>query len=107
METRIDNPIMKRLAMLLVPFLMVGAFTVAVHGDKLAAQVKGQGVADMVATADTFVPDANDIPTDVEAYPVNTAFKDNHFAIKADIHADGFGNGTAHFQPERIPQGQP
>jgi hypothetical protein len=37
METRINHPILKRLAMLLVPFLTVGAFTVAAHADKLAA----------------------------------------------------------------------
>src|SRR5262249_53271484 len=89
--------IMKRLALFVVPFLTVGAFTVAAHADKLAAQVKGQGIADMVASAETFVPDANDIPTDVEAYHVNTAFRDNHFTIKAHVHADGFGNGSAHF----------
>ena len=88
---------MKRLAMLLVPLLAVGAFPVAAHANARAAQVKGQGTADMVATADTFVPDANDIPTSVEAYPVNTQFTDNHFAIKADVHAGGFSNGTAHF----------
>jgi hypothetical protein len=97
METRINNPVRKRLAMLLVPFLTLGAFTVAAHADKLAAQVKGQGNAQMVASADTFVPDANDIPTNIEAYPVNTKFEDNHFAIKADVHAGGFSNGTAHF----------
>ena len=97
MKTHISKRIMKRLALFVVPFLTVGAFTVAAHADKLAAQVKGQGIADMVASADTFVPDANDIPTDVEAYHVNTAFRDNHFTIKAHVHADGFGNGSAHF----------
>jgi hypothetical protein len=88
---------MKRLAMLLVPFLTVGAFTVAAHADKLAAQVKGQGIADMVATADTFVPDENGIPTTDKAHPVNTEFKDNHFAISAKVDANGFATGTAHF----------
>jgi hypothetical protein len=97
MKTQISKRIMKRLAMFVVPFLTVGAFTVAAHADNLSAKVKGQGTADMVASADTFVPDENGINTTVEAYPVNTEFKDNHFAIKGNIHAGGFANGTAHF----------
>jgi cell division protein FtsB len=37
MKAQISKGIMKRLAMLLVPFLAVGALTVAAHADKLAA----------------------------------------------------------------------
>src|SRR5215475_15546527 len=97
MKTQISKRIMKRLGMFVVPFLTVGAFTVTAHADNLSAKVKGQGIADMVASAETFVPDANDIPTDVEAYPAGTEFKDNQFKIKANVHAGGFANGTAHF----------
>ncbi|HXJ58168.1 MAG TPA: hypothetical protein VNU68_16045 [Verrucomicrobiae bacterium] len=97
MKTQISRRIMERLAMLLVAFLTVGALTVAAHADNLVAKVKGKGIADMVATDDTFFPDANGIPTADEAYPINTEFKDNHFAIKANVHADGYATGTARF----------
>ena len=83
--------------MLLVTSLAVGALTIAAHADKLVAKVKGKGIADMVATADTFFPDANGIPTADEAYPINTEFRDNHFAINANVHADGGTTGTARF----------
>ena len=83
--------------MLLVPFLMVGALTVAAQADDRAAKIQGRGTADMVASADTFFPDANGIPTTEEAYPINTGFQDNHFAIKAKVDANGFATGTAHF----------
>ena len=82
--------------MLLVPFLMVGALTVAAQADDRAAKIQGRGIADMVASADTFFP-ANGIPTTDEAYPINTEFKDNQFAIKANVHADGYATGTARF----------
>jgi hypothetical protein len=96
METRIINPIIKRLAMLLVPFLTVGALTFAAQADDRAAKIQGKGTADMVASADTFIP-VNGIPTSDLAYPINTEFKDNHFAIKANVYANGLANGTAHF----------
>ena len=38
MKTRISQTIKKRVAMLLVPFLMLGAITVAAHADKRAAE---------------------------------------------------------------------
>ena len=94
METRINNPIMKRLAMLLVPFLTVGALTVAAQADDRVAKIQGRGTADMVASDDTFFP-VNGIPTADQAYPINTEFKDNHFAIKAKVDANGFATGTA------------
>ena len=83
--------------MFVVPLLAMGALTVAAQADDRAAKIQGSGTADMVASADTFVPDENGIPTTVEAYPVITEFKDNHFAIKAEVHAAGVATGTAHF----------
>ena len=50
----------------------------------------------MVASADTFVP-VNGVPSTDLAYPVNTAFKNNHFAIKGSVHGDGSATGTARF----------
>src|SRR4051812_49169915 len=96
MKTRMNNPILKRLAMLLVPFRAVGAFTVAVQANDRVAKIQGSGTADMVASADTFFP-VNGIPTTDEAYPINTEFKDNHFTVKVNVHADGSANGAAHF----------
>ena len=120
MKTQISKRIMKHLAMLVVPCLMVGALTVAAraddrarkdkggqyeqgkhhghggHADKRAAKIQGRGTADMVASADTFVP-VNGVPTADLAYPINTQFKNNHFRIKAKVHADGSATGTARF----------
>ena len=87
---------MKRLAMLVVPCLAVGALTFAAHADNLAAKIQGKGTADMVASADTFVP-VNGVPSADLAYPINTEFKKNHFGIKAKVHADGSATGTARF----------
>ena len=96
MKTQISKSIMKRLAMLVVPCLTVGALTFAAHADNLAAKIQGNGTADMVASADTFVP-VNGVPSADLAYPINTEFKKNHFGIKAKVHADGSATGTARF----------
>jgi hypothetical protein len=120
METRINNSIMKRLARLLVPFVTVGALTVAAqandregkassghceqvihqghggHADHGLTTIEGKGTADMAASADTFIP-LNGIPTADLAYPINTEFESNRFAMKANVHADGGVTGTARF----------
>lgn len=79
---------MKRLAMLVVPCLTVGALTFAAHADNLAAKVKGQGIVTMVATANDDV---------FGAFEEGDLFADNHFEIKGNVNADGTANGTAHF----------
>ena len=88
MKTQISRSIMKRLAMLLVPFLTVGAFTVAAHADKLAAKVNGQGTVSMVATADDTV---------YGVLKEGDLFTDNHFEIQGNVNADGFASGNATF----------
>ena len=87
---------MKRLAMLLIPVLTVGALTVAAQADQRAAKIQGKGTADMVASADTFFA-VNVIPTADEAYPINTEFRDNHFTLKANVYANGGATGTGRF----------
>jgi len=89
MKTRISQTIKKRLAMLLIPFLMVGALTFPAHADNLAAKVKGQGTVDMLATADDTV---------FGVFAEGDLFVDNHFAIKADVHPDGSASGNATFR---------
>ena len=79
---------MKRLAMLVVPCLTVGALTFAAHADNLAAKVKGQGIVTMVATADDDV---------FGAFEEGDLFADNQFKIKGNVNADGTANGIAHF----------
>lgn len=104
----------KRLAVLLVPFLTVGALTVAAqagdrstkgkgsehrqdnhhghggHADHGVAKIKGKGMVNMVTTGDdTFL--------DPPAYVTGDGFTDNHFAIKGNVHADGSASGAAHF----------
>lgn len=82
--------------MLVVSCLTVGALTFAAHADNLAAKIQGKGTADMVASADTYVP-VNGAPSADLAYPINTEFKNNHFTIKAKVRADGSATGTARF----------
>jgi hypothetical protein len=89
MKTRISKTIKKRLAMLLVPFLMVGALTLAAHADNRAAKVNGQGTVDMLATADDTV---------YGVFAQGDLFVDNHFAIDGDVHADGSASGDATFR---------
>src|SRR5437763_1919689 len=96
MKTRISNSITKRLAMLLIPVLSVGALTFAAQADQRAAKVQAKGTADMVANADTFFA-VNGIPTADEAYPINTEFRDNHFTLKANVYANGGATGTGRF----------
>ena len=80
---------MKRLAILLVPFLMVGALTFPAHADNLAAKVKGQGTVDMTATADDTV---------FGVFAEGDLFVNNDFEIKADVHTDGSASGNATFR---------
>ena len=79
---------MKRLAMFVVPFLAVGALTVAAHADNLAAKVKGQGIATMVATANDKV---------FGVFEEGDLFADNQFKLNCEVNADGTANGIAHF----------
>ena len=88
MKIRISQTIKKRLATLLVPFLMVGALTFPAHADNRAAKVEGQGTADMLATADDTV---------YGVFAEGDLFVDNQFTIKVDVHADGSASGDATF----------
>ena len=88
MKTQISSRIVKRLAMLVVPCLTMGALTVAAHADNLAAKVKGNGIVTMVATADDDV---------FGAFEEGDSFADNHFEINCRVNADGTANGIAHF----------
>lgn len=88
MKTQIRYSIMKRLAMLLVPFLAVGALTVAAQAENLATKVKGNGIVTMVATADDVV---------FGAFEEGDSFAENHFRINCRVNADGTANGIAYF----------
>ena len=79
---------MKRLAMLVVPCLTVGALTFAAHADNLAAKVKGKGIVTMVATANDDV---------FGVFEEGDLFADNDFKINCKVNADGTANGIAHF----------
>ena len=96
-----------------VPFLTVGALTVDAHSDDweakgkdihrkqgiqqshgghkdvLAAKVKGQGTVDMLATADD---------TEYGVFAQGDLFVEDHFAVMADVHADGCASGDATFR---------
>jgi len=95
---------MKRLAILLIPMLAVGAFTATAHADKKAkkgskhshhghankstAKVKGKGIVIMEAMADDLA---------FGAFEEGDLFADNDFKIKAKVKADGSASGTAAF----------
>jgi len=87
---------MKRLAMLMVPLLTMGALTVAVHAEdghrghaeKRATKFEGRGIATMVATADDTVYGASH---------QGDSFADNHFKIQGKVNADGSASGHATF----------
>lgn len=89
MKTRISRTITKRLAMLLVPFLMAGALTFPAHADNLEAKVKGQGTVDMVATADD---------TEYGVFAQGDLFVGNQFVINGDVQAGGYASGDATFR---------
>ena len=88
MKTQISKGIMQRLAMLVVPFLAVGALTFAAAADNSATKVKGKGIVTMVATADDDV---------FFVFVEGDSFADNHFQINCKVNADGTANGIAHF----------
>ena len=88
MKTQISGIIMKRLAMLLVPFLTVGALTVAARADDRTAKIEGKGTVTMEATADDTV---------YGVFKKGDLFADNHFEIKANVNADGSASGNATF----------
>jgi hypothetical protein len=88
MKTQISKRIMKRLAMLLVPLLAVGALTVAAQAGHRVAKVNGNGIVTMEATADDTV---------YGVFEEGALFADNHFKIQGKVNADGSANGTAHF----------
>ena len=79
---------MKRLTMLLIPFLTMGALTVAAHADNPAAKVEGKGIATMEATKKDKV---------FRAFKKGDLFVDNDFKIKGKVNADGSASGTATF----------
>ena len=57
------------------------------HKDVLAAKVKGQGTVDMLATADD---------TEYGVFAQGDLFVEDHFAVMADVHADGCASGAGH-----------
>ena len=89
MKTRINERIMKRRAMLVVPFLMVGALTVTAFADKPAGKVQGIGNFTMEATANDEVFDG--------AFDQGDQFADNCFLMVAKVHSDGSARGFAKF----------
>jgi len=73
--------------------LAVGALTVAAHADhgqanKRSTNVKGRGIATMVATADDTV---------FGVLKKGDSFADNSFTIRGSVHPDGSASGNATF----------
>lgn len=73
--------------------LAVGALTVAAHADDgqaddRATNVKGRGIATMVATADDTV---------YGVFKQGDVFAANSFTIEGGVHPDGSANGSATF----------